>query len=463
MPLPDRPNAAPYHFHMHDFWFSQPYTLSGVRGTPGNRHRFFSLVRDLQAIAAEATNKGIPNQLIPDLRLNPAGPPSRTIPALRIGAVNVNHRVLFTGGIHAREWIGVEMPLLIAEYLVKNYVQGYAGNNPRQTKLNWLVDNREIWFVPLQNPDGHMHSIRQDRNWRKNRRKLRHSRGDLTPPFGAGQNFPPVATYNAPRHNGMGATRQITIRSYRNYRGVDCNRNFHDSGGGVGNWGQEVFFPPPICRSSCDPSDYQSYMGPSCASEPETQAMENFINNHRPHASIDYHSYCRKILYPDAAVADQYLQNRAVCLQSLIQDGLNPTWSDANKLMPDFWYGDAADTWDPLYRRGTPSGVLYPAFGSVMDFCYVANAGAAFTIELDPAPGDPIGFRLPETDIQGVFERNIRGALSLICCGGNQPQPPPAVAYPAVGVRRMNQFLNRATCCGCFKLWNVWGQGNRLP
>ena len=75
--------------------------------------------------------------------------------------------VLFLGGQHAREWIGIEVPLKLAEHLVANY----ANNATVQS----LVDSREIWIIPIVNPDGYIfsHAPKGDRFWRKNRRKLK--------------------------------------------------------------------------------------------------------------------------------------------------------------------------------------------------------------------------------------------------------------------------------------------------
>ncbi|UCG59317.1 MAG: hypothetical protein JSU70_07360, partial [Phycisphaerales bacterium] len=70
--------------------------------------------------------------------------------------------LLFTGCHHAREWISVEVPYRLALHLVANY-----GSDPEITRL---VDNSEIWIVPIVNADGFEYSRTTDRLWRKNRR-----------------------------------------------------------------------------------------------------------------------------------------------------------------------------------------------------------------------------------------------------------------------------------------------------
>ena len=54
--------------------------------------------------------------------------------------------VFFTCNMHAREHLTVEQCLQI----IKRYTDGYATN----ASIKTLVDSREIWFVPMVNPDG---------------------------------------------------------------------------------------------------------------------------------------------------------------------------------------------------------------------------------------------------------------------------------------------------------------------
>jgi len=80
--------------------------------------------------------------------------------------------VLFVGLHHAREWISAEVPF----YLAANLVQNYATDST----VTMLVDNSEIWIVPVLNPDGLEYSrlggidpesdMGRRRLWRKNRR-----------------------------------------------------------------------------------------------------------------------------------------------------------------------------------------------------------------------------------------------------------------------------------------------------
>jgi carboxypeptidase T len=145
-------------------------------------------------------------------------------------------RVLFLGCHHAREWISVEVPLLLAEYLLEHYDSDSAVRD--------LVDRAEIWIVPLVNPDGLQYSIYDYRYWRKNR-----------------------------RDNGDG--------SY----GVDLNRNYGYA------WGWDDSGSSPVPAS-------EIYRGPAPFSEPEIQAVRDLIASRKFEALISYHSFAQEILYP---------------------------------------------------------------------------------------------------------------------------------------------------------------------
>jgi len=146
--------------------------------------------------------------------------------------------VLFDALHHAREVITVEVVLNTLNYLCQNY-----GTDPDVT---FLVDHRQIWFVPVVNPDGFVYNETNWPNgggmWRKNR-----------------------------RDNGDG--------SY----GVDPNRNYPYQWGGVG--------------SSGNPAD-DTYRGPYPASEPEVQALMGFIEAHQFVTHQSYHSHADLILIP---------------------------------------------------------------------------------------------------------------------------------------------------------------------
>jgi len=144
--------------------------------------------------------------------------------------------VLFVGCHHAREWISVEVPYMLAEHFVRNYRE-----NPH---IRRLVNQSEIWIVPLLNPDGLEYSIQTFRWWRKNR-----------------------------RNNADGTF------------GVDPNRNYGYM------WGFDNMGSSPNTYS-------QTYRGPYAFSELETEAMRQLFQQREFLAAISYHNYSNLILYP---------------------------------------------------------------------------------------------------------------------------------------------------------------------
>lgn len=145
--------------------------------------------------------------------------------------------IVYMGTHHAREHVSTEMPIMLAEKLLGDYLSDAA------TKT--LINNNEIYIIPMVNPDGAMYDIEGQRYkmWRKNRR----------------------------------------VNSRGNY-GVDLNRNY---GYGWGTGG-----------SSTNPSS-DVYMGPSAFSEPETKAIRDFFIAHsNVTIALSFHTFSELILYP---------------------------------------------------------------------------------------------------------------------------------------------------------------------
>ncbi len=193
-------------------------------------HSAETLEDDLRALAESAPE-------IAELHQIGQSVEGRPIWALRIGNRGGSDRkLLFMGCHHAREWIAVEVPYLLADHLVKN-----ASSSPVH---DWLSAG-EIWVAPMVNPDGHEHTRVADRLWRKNRR--RNQDGSI---------------------------------------GVDPNRNYGYMWGTLN-----------IGTSSHTPSD-ATYVGPRAFSEPETRAVRDLIARELFRGVITYHSYSQLILYP---------------------------------------------------------------------------------------------------------------------------------------------------------------------
>jgi carboxypeptidase T len=163
---------------------------------------------------------------------------NRPIWALRIGERRDSTRkVAFLGCHHAREWLAVEVPYLLAEHLLEN-----SSSDPVQRGLQ----QGEVWVAPMVNPDGHEYTqTPANRLWRKNRR--RNQDGSI---------------------------------------GVDPNRNYGYM------WGTL-----DVSTSSHVPSD-QTYVGPRAFSEPEVRAVRDLVARERFSGVLSYHSYSQLILYP---------------------------------------------------------------------------------------------------------------------------------------------------------------------
>ncbi len=150
--------------------------------------------------------------------------------------------IFYMGEHHAREPISLEVAMYILNHIVSNY-----GTDPAITSS---VNNKQIWFMPLVNPNGHkIVTDEVDLWWRKNIRD----------------------------NNGNSAIDGGTTD------GVDLNRNYGWEWGGEG--------------TSTNPADI-TYCGPSGFSEPETMAMKNMIDQHHFVAGITYHSYSELVLFP---------------------------------------------------------------------------------------------------------------------------------------------------------------------
>ena len=147
--------------------------------------------------------------------------------------------VLIMGCHHARELITVEIPLAIAAFLTQNHASDRAARA--------LVNGREIWIVPMVNPDGHVYVETTDPMWRKNR-------------------------------NNNGFTVPLL-------QGVDINRNYGYM------WGYDREGSSVLPMS-------EDYRGSGPFSEPETQAIRDLVEAHNFTFSLSYHSYGNYFLFP---------------------------------------------------------------------------------------------------------------------------------------------------------------------
>jgi carboxypeptidase T len=276
----------------------------------------------------------------------------RDVQALRIcgGVVGKWGRpvFLFMGCHHAREWISVEVPLAIAHALLENY-ETDAG-------IKALVDSREIYVLPMVNPDGLLYSQTEYKYWRKTRRK-----------------------------NDDGSF------------GVDPNRNYSYKWGTAGD-------------SSYPGSDV--YHGTEAFSEPETCNIRDFAIAHNLTSSVSFHSYGRTILYPWSYGDDTSPDKE---LFAKVAQGM----SEQNQYLPQQsveLYASSGDTDDYLYgATGALSftielgNTFIPSESEIPGICAANVKAVRYLLEhgADPFPflkHTPPARAKAETTIQATFD-----------------------------------------------------------
>lgn len=162
-------------------------------------------------------------------------------------------KLFIMSSVHAREYTPAELNTRFAEYLINNY-----GSNADAT---WLLDYHEVHLLLQANPDGRKQA-ETGLSWRKN-------------------------TNN-------------NYCSNTNTRGADLNRNFE--------------FEWNCCGGSSGSQCSETYHGASAASEPEVQAIQNYVSQEFPDQRdggfevgapitatgvfLDIHSYSELVLWP---------------------------------------------------------------------------------------------------------------------------------------------------------------------
>jgi len=274
----------------------------------------------------------------------------------KVGKKAGKPQALFLATHHAREWIATEMAMRLIKYLTANY-----GGDARVTNL---LDNVEVWVIPVGNPDGYQYTFTNERLWRKNLRD----------------------------NNGDG---QITIAD-----GVDINRNFPN------HWGLDDEGSSPVWSSA-------TYRGSAPASEPETQAVMDFIRSKDFKFAISYHTYGNLILYPWGwQVKTPSLDDPIFVAQA---------GTDSNPAI-----------FDSLLGQGYDPGVgadLYITNGDFTDWSYGTLGIPSHTIEFT----DGYDFRFPDDEVmvQTVFEDSLEFVLSVAESAIDPAHPVSSVGIPA--------------------------------
>ncbi|UXI67113.1 M14 family zinc carboxypeptidase [Tahibacter amnicola] len=217
--------------------------------------------------------------------------------------------------IHAREYTTAELNTRFAEWLLNGY--------GKDADATWLLDNNEFHLLLHTNPDGRKYA-EAGQMWRKN-------------------------------------TNTAYCGATSSSRGADLNRNYPFHWGGAG-----------ASTDQCS----ETYRGPTPGSEPETQAVTNYIQTIFPDNRPD----------DTTTAAPDTTQGLFFDIHSFSQLVLWP-WGDVTAVAPN---GPAMEilgrrlayfnNYDPQQSVG-----LYPTTGATDDHAYGTLGVPAYTIELGTA------------------------------------------------------------------------------
>jgi hypothetical protein len=258
--------------------------------------------------------------------------------------------VLYDSTQHAREWIATEVERRLFQYIVSH--KGDA-------QVAKLLKTREMWFVPVVNPDGYDYTFVSPatRLWRKN---LNDNDGDG----------------------------QIT-----NLDGVDTNRNFN------AKWNYDL-------EGASDDLADETYHGPSAGSEPEVKAMRALEKRLDPAFQLDYHSFAQLILYPEGWQV-QTPATDAPLTQALAGNSDHPAVPGFDPEVSAQLYTTNGDITDDAYFN-------YGVEAYTVELDGGTGAAVGGTDGSDPnfTPGGFV-FQDKDADVQAEFQKNLAFALDL--------------------------------------------------
>ncbi len=203
---------------------------------------------------------------------------------------------LYTALHHAREPEGMMTVIYYMWWLLENY-----GKDPEAT---YLVNNRQMYFIPVVNPDGYVFN-----------------------------------QTNSPSGGGMHRKNRRNVGSTN--LGVDLNRNY----GPFFMWN----FPNPAGSSTNSNSD--TYRGTDPFSEPETQAVQNFMMSHNIKTCFNYHTSGNYLIYPwgysstesnDSLLFRQWSFDMSAINRYAIGTDLQTVGYSTRGNSDDFMYGDSS-------------------------------------------------------------------------------------------------------------------------
>jgi hypothetical protein len=167
-------------------------------------------------------------------------------------------QALYTALTHAREPGGMMALFYFMYYLLENY--------ETNQRVRSIVDNHELYFIPIVNVDGYYYNEK-----------------------------------NYPNGGGM-------WRKSRKSSGTDLNRNYGP---------QELWNYPNGGSSTSSSSD--TYRGTAPFSEPETQVVRDFVTGKRFRTALNYHTYSNLLIYPwgyEDKIANPKFKTMAIAMTS---------------------------------------------------------------------------------------------------------------------------------------------------
>jgi len=232
------------------------------------------------------------------------------------GVDEIEPEILYTAIHHAREPASMQQLIFYMWYLLENYAT--------DASIQTLVDNTEMYFIPVINVDGYLYNESTNPSggglWRKNR-----------------------------RDNGDG------------YFGVDLNRNYSYEWGGLGT----------------GPSNSPTYPGVAGFSEPETQAIKWFCEEHEFTMALNNHTFSQLLLYPfgydyNIPTPDD-ATFKAISSLMVSQNGyINQISSDlypASGVSDDWMYGDTS-THNKIFAMTPEIGyAFWPSQSDIIPIC----------------------------------------------------------------------------------------------
>jgi hypothetical protein len=236
----------------------------------------------------------------------------------------------FVMGVHhAREWPAGEIAMEFAWHIANHYAD--------DGQIQSLLRRERIVIVPIINPDGYVVS-----------------RGAFSPYDESGRADDNIGTVEAVAGGGYGAYRRKNCDGAvpsgqfpcELQWGVDPNRNYGEGWGGAG---------------AASVPYTQTFRGMGPWSEPETQAVHEYSQQHQVTALITLHNFASLILRPPGLAA----KGKAID-------------EDRMKQLGDAMAADTGYTSQYSWQ-------LYDTSGTTEDWNYAAAGTYGYTIELGPA------------------------------------------------------------------------------